>query len=80
MTNWEQIDGDIDVRTYEKVIKGRITKGRFQAIKSYARKNTFRTGNCGHEFDCCGCLSSSRVEIAYKPNAIVLTRTLTYNY
>jgi hypothetical protein len=80
MRNFKVIEGDIDYRVSEKSFTGKLTKGRYLTIDKYCRVNTFRAGNCGHEWDCCGCLSRSKMEFTYKHNQVIITLTESFNY
>jgi hypothetical protein len=74
------LDGDCDYRTFQKKISGRITKMRWKLLDSYARRLSFSGGNCGHEWDCCGCLCGRKVYMDYKYNQLIITITEQYNY
>jgi hypothetical protein len=59
------VDGDFDFRSYERIISGNFTKARVKALLRFSRRFTSRSLNCGHEFDCCGCLSSRQVNVEF---------------
>lgn len=80
MKNFKQIEADIDYNVSERILIGRLTKLRYNALDRYCRASTFRAGNCGHEYDCCGCLSSQSLTFEHKHNRTVLTLSLTFNY
>lgn len=71
---------EYDYKIYERHFSGRITKGRYKKIDSFCRKNSFRSRHCGHEYDCCGCLCSQRLEFSYQKNQITITLTQSFNY
>ena len=80
MNNFKVVEGDIDYRVYQKSFSGKLTKGRYFTISKYCKANTFRTENCGHEYDCCGCLSRQKMEFTYKHNQVIITLTEQFNY
>lgn len=73
------LEGDMDYRTYERVITGRITKSRWKIISKLARRlsNSF---HCGCPHDCCGCLSSQYIDVNYQNGETRLTLTQSFNY
>ena len=80
MNNFKVVEGDIDYRIYQKSFSGKLTKGRYLTIDKYCKVNTFTTVNCGHEYDCCGCLSRQKMEFTYKHNQVIITLTEQFNY
>ena len=84
MLKFKTVEGDVDSRIYEAEISGRFTKKRFKVIFSNVRKlfNLGRAGYCGHEWDCCGCLSSQYAEIRFDPknSRIVVRMSQHFNY
>jgi len=79
MTKFNIIDADMDYRTYEHTIDGRMTKLRYKIINRYARKNSWRE-HCGHEWDCCGCMFARNVELEYQNNKWTLRMSENFNY
>lgn len=65
-------EGDIDYRTYSNVFVGKVIDGlEFYNSGFY----------CGHEHDCCGCVSSiTQTAEQIEPNLVKITRTYNYNY
>ena len=55
---WTEIEGDFDHRVRERILHGRMTHKRYKIIERYCRKNSYYTPACGHEWDCCGCVTS----------------------
>lgn len=72
-------DSDIDYKTYEYSFSGRMTKLRWKLLDRYVRKHNLRT-HCHHEYDCCGCVSSTYMDIDYGKNLVKLTYTINFNY
>lgn len=66
--------GDDDAETYQRVFSGRLTKGRYKALQRYCKSRTRSGfGYCGHDWDCCGCVCRTEMELAYKHNLVTLT-------
>lgn len=81
MNGFQLVESDMDYRVAQKTIsREKLTPSRFKAIHRFARKNSFSTVNCGHDFDCCGCLCSQQFEIGYTPENIVIRVTESFNY
>jgi len=80
MRNTKLIESDFDFRTIEKKFSGKLTKCRYKLLHRYCRINTKRYGNCGHEWDCCGCPSSICTDFTYRHNLVTVTQTIQFNY
>jgi len=80
MRKFKIIEADIDYKMSERILTGRLTKLRYKVLDRYCRQRTFRAGNCGHDYDCCGCLSSQSLTFEHKHNRTVLTLSITFNY
>lgn len=81
MKNFKRVSSDMDCQVMEKTINCvRLTRRRMKLILAYCRTHTKRWGNCGHEWDCCGCVSSTSMEIEYNYPFIILTYTVQFNY
>jgi len=80
MKNYKLIESDIDYKIYEKSFSGKLTRSRYFIISKYCKKYTYTTGNCGHNWDCCGCLSSQSMEFTYKHNRVTIILTESFNY
>ena len=81
MLTFKTIEAEMDSIISEAEIKGRFTKKRFKTISSNIRKrfNLGRAGYCGHEWDCCGCLSSQYAELRFDPkNSRIVVRIAQY--
>ena len=77
---WREIDIDSSYRTYELVVRGRLTRSRYKRIDRWCRKNT-KHYRCGHEWDCCGCIVDTICIIkSYTNNNLIIELTVTYNY
>jgi hypothetical protein len=80
MTKFNLIDGDMDYRTYEHIINGRMTKLRYKILSRYARKKSWRDSGCGHEWDCCGCMTSEYMSLNYIDGVWRITISQNFNY
>lgn len=80
MTKFNLIEGDMDYRTYEHVIDGRMTKLRYKILSRYARKKSWRGGGCGHEWDCCGCMIGEYMRLNYIDGVWRITISQSFNY
>jgi hypothetical protein len=58
---------------YTKRITGRVTEARAERPNGYPY-------TCGCERDCCGCLTSIRMNVFFGVNVITLKYTRSYNY
>ena len=77
---------------YTKRITGRVTEARAERVLEYTRRfNEANEGlygfspngypyTCGCERDCCGCLTSIRMNVFFGVNVITLKYTRSYNY
>jgi hypothetical protein len=80
MKNWKKIEGDIDYTIFQKEFSGKLTAKRYKLLNRYCRKNTHRFEHCGHEYDCCGCISYMYTDFTYKHNLVTVTQTTQFNY
>lgn len=69
----------IDHCFYERTFVGRLTKQRYKIISRFCRKHT-QSFECGHSYDCCGCVSSQRLTITYKANKTIIEMKRIFNY
>jgi hypothetical protein len=72
-------ESDYDRAIATRSFSGRLTKGRYKAIASYCRKNSFRS-RCSHEYDCCGCMYAQNLSFEYKHNQVTVTLIQHHNY
>jgi hypothetical protein len=79
MTKFNLIDGDMDYRTYEHVIDGRMTKLRYKILSRVVRKGTWHS-HCGHEWDCCGCMHSQSMRLDYIGGVWKIIKSQSFNY
>jgi hypothetical protein len=79
MKNFKIINSDMDYTISKRIFSGKITKNRYKILDRFCRKNSFRT-NCGHEWDCCGCMCSQYMEFEYKNNQVILILHNSFNY
>ena len=81
MKGFKIIAADIDGQTSVKIINAlRLTKKRFKTLHRYARNHSHSISNCGHEWDCCGCLCSQRMELIYNYPFITITYSIGFNF
>lgn len=80
MKNFQICGGDIDHTIYDRIITGRLTRRRYEIIMRYARIKSRRLGNCGHEWDCCGCLHATYMDVKFIGSMIYLQYTQHFNY
>jgi hypothetical protein len=74
----ETPESEMDYRVYERSFSGRLTRARYKLLDRFCRMKTFHQ-NCGHEYDCCGCLSHQRLTFSYKHNLLTITLFQTFN-
>lgn len=78
---FKKIDSDMDSAIYERIIKGRLTKKRYKIIAREVRKMDIGSlPNCGHEYDCCGCLCYQWANFTHKYNLTIIKVGYSYNY
>ncbi len=68
----------MDFTTSMKIIKGRITYNRYKRLQSYSRKHS-QSLNCGHDWDCCGCVCRTNMEVIINPSQTKLSILYTVN-
>lgn len=77
---FKTIEGDMDYNVSQYSFSGKMTKLRWKLLDRYVRKNSFSGSNCGHEWDCCGCLCSRTISLTYSANQVTITQTENFNY
>lgn len=82
--NFKNIDSDIDRQISIKEIDliG-VSKHSIERLKRLVEEYSYISmGNCGHEYDCCGCVSSYYVTLLLddKKTTAILKRTVNFNY
>lgn len=81
MKNFQIFGGDIDHTIYDRVITGRLTRKRYKTIMRYARMRSRSLGHCGHEWDCCGCVSATYMNVDFTElDTVYIQYTVNYNY
>ena len=73
-------ESDYDRKVAERVFSGRMTKMRYKIIDGFCRRHSKQIPNCGHEWDCCGCLCGQYMEFEYKQNQVTITLVQNFNY
>lgn len=73
-------DSEMDYMIYQREFSGRLTPARYKQLDRYCRRNSFRPGRCGHQWDCCGCLVSQFMSFTYNHNQVVVTLVRIFNY
>jgi len=63
-SKWISMDGDIDFRLSVRCINLPLNKKNYKLLDRYCRKNSY-SSRCGHEWDCCGCVSSVNTWMTY---------------
>lgn len=77
----EDRDGEPSEDTSVRRFTGRMTKGRWKAIRRWCRTHSWRReGHCHHDYDCCGCLFATHVWFTYKHNQVSVFITQHRNY
>jgi len=89
---WQLLRDDLDSVVFTRFLSGRITKKRYEIIKSYCKRynriNSAPYGVspngyaycCGCEFDCCGCIISTSITMSAAKDEILLVLQSNYNY
>jgi hypothetical protein len=89
---WQLLRDDIDSVVYTRFLSGRITKKRFEIIKRFVKTYNHAMSapygvspngyayRCGHDWDCCGCLTSTSITMSAAKNEILLVLQSNYNY
>ena len=73
------ISKDMDYITYQKTLEGNITKKRYKLLDRWVRSQN-KNYRCGHDWDCCGCLSSVRADLVIAKNKAEISVSYSYNY
>jgi hypothetical protein len=82
---WITMDGDIDFKEVVRCINKPLNKKNYKLLDRYCRKNTYRS-HCGHEWDCCGCVSSVTTWMTYQNTnkygapQIAIYQRVNFNY
>jgi len=81
-TNWTVIQDEFDSQTQKREFKGKMTPMRWEAIKQYVKR--FNRENkpdrrCGHDWDCCGCVTRNYMEISFEPQTVVIYWSVGFN-
>jgi len=84
MKNFKQIHTanqvpNADMETLVREFTGKLTPRRNEILNEICKRMSFNT-NCGHSYDCCGCLCSQTATFSYKHNQVSLYVTKYYNY
>jgi len=61
---WISLEGDIDFNLSVRCINLPLNKKNYKLLDRYCRKNSY-SSRCGHEWDCCGCVSSVNTWMTY---------------
>lgn len=77
---FELAHSEPDEAVYVRSFSGRMTRLRWKILTRYVRVNTMKSGWCGHERDCCGCLTSTHASFEHKFNRTTITFRLSFNY
>lgn len=84
---FETENSEYDRREYSRSIHGRLTPRRFSIINEYVNRwneVNYRSGHCGHEHDCCGCLCGVSMCFEIKSSGryfyVELKKVYNYNY
>lgn len=72
-------DSDYEYAIFTRSFTGRMTKLRYRIIAHFCRSRSF-SSHCSHEYDCCGCMHSQRLDFTYKHNQVIVTLTMSFNY
>ncbi len=62
-------ESDIDVRIFDAVLIQQMNKQQYKDFSHKLRVND-KSYHCGHEHDCCGCISSERIDLEYVSQSI----------
>lgn len=92
MRNFKRIDADFDMHVYQRIIMGRVTEARKKCVLEYTKRYNKRMSapygispngyayRCGCEYDCCGCLVSTRMRAYIGEFGITLSIVEIYNF
>lgn len=82
--NWKRFKPvpnlDYDTAECTRSFSGRMTKARWKRLDRICRANRLSRMNCGHDWDCCGCLCGQYMSFTYKHNQVVITIYQSFNY
>lgn len=81
----ELIGGDYDQHIKQidyNIPWGLISKHGYKLIREEVRRlyEPYRPGGCGHDWDCCGCVTSVTHDISYHKDGIRIIETTNFNY
>lgn len=81
----ELVDGDFDYRVYETVYNfpwELMSKAGFKKVYGLLRQEypSRRSGGCGHDWDCCGCLIGVKTEITFNNKGAIVWEHHSFNY
>lgn len=89
---WQLLRDDLDSQVYTRMLFGRVTQKRLQIVKRYVKTYNHAMSapygysqngyayTCGCSYDCCGCLTSTRIEMSFSRDEILLVLFKNYNY
>lgn len=92
MKNFVLTESDFDIAVETRTIIGRLTRARKKLILNYVLNfNELHSApygvspngypyRCGHDYDCCGCLSSDSMRVLFYKHRAVITHSQHYNY
>ena len=85
--NYQRHKSDHDRLVTSRTIVGRVTPQRVNRIQSFIdafnEENRYPYGqgySCGHEHDCCGCLTSESMLMNVNDGSITIFHNKLYNY
>ncbi len=79
MKHFNLVDGTDETSVYERKFSGRLTRKRYKLLDSLTRKRSYRE-NCGHEWDCCGCVFAVCYSFVYRNNQVIVRMVQFRNY
>lgn len=79
-SRFQLVESEAERKIYVRQFSGRITKARFKRLKRQERIFTGNMPHCGHDWDCCGCLSSVSAKFTYSHNLVTFEVKEYFNY
>lgn len=79
---FKTIEQDYDfVSSIREIDLRGVSDYSIERLKRWAKKYSYVSlPYCGHEHDCCGCVSSYYIELLLSKDTAMIKRTINFNY